>query len=407
MNRILKIVGGPLKGAEIALVAGTKVKVGSGDDCDVLVSDPTLEKFAFELDVAEDEVTITTPDGAAKTMLDFEAREFGSSAFAVGPDEGKWQEIVWPEEREEGRGKREGDDGGGAGEVPPKAEPRKDKAEDAGHAAEDAKEDEKKPSRVSRLVSLVLVVAAIVLVLIAILCLRCCRNCRELPCETVASRMTLSEVAARYGLTVAETNGQSVIRGDLKCRADRLAATAAAYQAQPGVEVDLSDDESLLEAAEALIGMVAGGSLKVIGATNRVVTLKGKVGSVEELRWVLGAFDRDVPGVAKIDCGQVICGSAPAPKAIVAVGDVKPAAAVAPQTTAAVPPVAALPAKVGHKAAPRLPLCGILTVPYPCIILKNGSRISEGGAFGGYVVEKIRADALTLRDGERTFEWKP
>ena len=108
MNRILKIVGGPLKGAEIALVAGTKVKVGSGDDCDVLVSDPTLEKFAFELDVAEDEVTITTPDGAAKTMLDCEAKEFGSSAFAVGPAEGKWQEIVWAEKKsEEGSGKSE------------------------------------------------------------------------------------------------------------------------------------------------------------------------------------------------------------------------------------------------------------------------------------------------------------
>ena len=107
MKRILKIVGGPLKGAEIALVAGTKVKVGSGDDCDVLVSDPTLEKFAFELDVAEDEVTLTLPDGAARTLLDFEVREFGSSAFAVGPAEGVWQELVWPEKRDRGTGNRD------------------------------------------------------------------------------------------------------------------------------------------------------------------------------------------------------------------------------------------------------------------------------------------------------------
>ena len=400
MNRILKIVGGPLKGAEIALVAGTKVKVGSGDDCDVLVSDPTLEKFAFELDVAEDEVTITTPDGAAKTMLDFEAKEFGSSAFAVGPAEGKWQEIVWPEKREEGRGKR--DEGEVAGEVPPKAEPL-NRTESGAERKEEISEN---PS-VIRPLSIVVAVAAVVLALIAILCLRSCWNCGGERCDAVASRVTLSDVAARYGLEVTETNGQSVIRGDLKCRADRLAATAAAYQVQPGVEVDLSDDESLLEAAEALIGMVAGDSVKVVGATNRVVTLKGKVGSAEELRWVLGAFDRDVPNVAKIDCGQVVCGSAPAPKAIVAVGEAKPpVAAGTPQPTVA-PLPSALPEKVRHKAAPRLPLCGILTVPYPCIILKNGNRVSEGGAFGGYVVEKIRADALTLRDGERTFEWKP
>ena len=406
MNRILKIVGGPLKGAEIALVAGTKVKVGSGDDCDVLVSDPTLEKFAFELDVAEDEVTITTPDGAAKTMLDYEAKEFGSSAFAVGAAEGKWQEIVWPEKRnEELRVKSEEV----AGEVPPKADPLKEGEKDVRRETEDTKGGEKKPSCVSRLVSLVLVVAAIVLVLIAILCLRCCRNCRETRCETVISRVTLSDVAARYGLTVTETNGQFVVRGDLKSRADRLAATAAAYQAQPGVEVDLSDDESLLEAAEALIGMVAGDSLKVIGATNRVVALRGKVGSIEELRRIIWAFDRDVPCATKVDCGRVICGSMPAPKTIVAVGDVKPVASGTPQTTA-VPLAVELPAKPargGRKAVTRLPLCGILTVPYPCIILKNGNRVSEGGEFGGYVVEKIRTDALTLRDGARTFEWKP
>ena len=100
-------MGGPLKGAEIALVAGTRVKVGSGDGCDILVADPTLGKAAFELDVGEDEVTIVTSDGTAKTMLDFEAREFGASAFAIGPAEGAWQEIVWTEKREEGVGNGE------------------------------------------------------------------------------------------------------------------------------------------------------------------------------------------------------------------------------------------------------------------------------------------------------------
>lgn len=83
MNRILRVVGGPLKGAEIALVAGTKVKVGSGDGCDVLVSDPSLGDVAFELEVAEDEVSIITPDGATKTLLDYEAHHFGSSAFGL------------------------------------------------------------------------------------------------------------------------------------------------------------------------------------------------------------------------------------------------------------------------------------------------------------------------------------
>ena len=425
----MKIVGGPLKGAEIALVAGTRVKVGSGDGCDILVADSTLGKAAFELDVGEDEVTITTPDGAAKTMLDYEAWEFGSSAFAVGAAEGAWPEIVWPgKESEEGSGKSE--EGRGKSEEMPSG-----KAEDARPETEDGTGGEKEPARGSRLMVVVLAAVAVALVLIALLCLRSCRNCGAELGESSAPCATLAGVAQRYGLAVVETNGQSVIRGDLKCRSERLAATAEAFQAQPGVEVDLSDDESLLEAAEALVSMVAGDSLKVVGATNRVIALKGKVASQEALRGILGALDRDVPCVSKVDCAQVVCDFKPVAMPIVSLKDLEPmtperrltvprrtdeteeAEAVrqevrvvpeAPvRSEAPVPAPAARRGGNGKTAAPRLPLCGILTVPYPCIILKDGARVSEGGEFGGYVVEKIGADALTLRSGKRTFEWKP
>ena len=70
MNRFLKIVGGPLRGSEIALVAGTTVKVGSGEGCDILVSDPTLGDVAFELEVTDEDVTITLPDGTECSVAD-------------------------------------------------------------------------------------------------------------------------------------------------------------------------------------------------------------------------------------------------------------------------------------------------------------------------------------------------
>ena len=402
MNRILRVVGGPLKGAEIALVAGTRVKVGSGDGCDVLVADPTLGKTAFELDVGEDEVTIVTPDGTAKTMLDFEAREFGSSAFAIGPAEGAWQEIVWAETREEGTGKREENVGEVAGEVPPKADPLK-KAEDEGREADDGE----KPSRVSCLVSLVLLAIGVILLLALFWYLRCYRGCCEERRDAVAPRVTLAEVAARYGLSVSETNGQTVVRGDLKTRAERLAATAAAFQAKPGAEVDIVDDESLYEAADALLGLVAQGtSLRVVAATNRVVVLKGSVASADFLRATLAALANDVPGMAKADCSAVACGGkllgdewlARVPQA-----EKSQSAAVVPAAVAAV----RVPVRADKPAVPRLPVCGIVMTPYPCLILKNGSRISEGGTFGGYTVRCITADSLTLSDGVRTFEWKP
>lgn len=403
MNRILRVVGGPLKGAEIALVAGTRVKVGSGDGCDVLVADPTLGKTAFELDVGEDEVTIVTPDGTAKTMLDFEAREFGSSAFAIGPAEGAWQEIVWAETREEGTGKREENVGEVAGEVPPKADPLK-----GGKDEKPGTEDGEKPSRVSRFLFLVLLAVVVILVLLGFFWyLRCYRGCCEERRDAVAPRVTLAEVATRYGLSVSETNGQTVVRGDLKTRAERLAATAAAFQAMPGAEVDIVDDESLYEAADALLGLVAQGtSLRVVAATNRVVVLKGSVASADFLRATLAALANDVPGMAKADCSAVVCGGK-------SLGDEwlsrvpqtgkSQSAAVVPAAVAAV----RVPARADKPAVPRLPVCGIVMTPYPCLILKNGSRISEGGTFGGYTVRCITADSLTLSDGVRTFEMKP
>ena len=42
MNFLLKIVEGPNKGAEIALVEGVAVTLGKGDDCDIVLADPTL-----------------------------------------------------------------------------------------------------------------------------------------------------------------------------------------------------------------------------------------------------------------------------------------------------------------------------------------------------------------------------
>ena len=415
MNRILRVVGGPLKGAEIALVAGTRIKVGSGDACDVLVSDPSLGDVAFELEVAEDEVSIIMPDGATKTLLDYEAQTFGSSSFAIGAAEGTWPEVVWPEKKsEELRVKSEGVP---SGELPPKVDSLKEKPKDGKPEAEDAKGG--KGRHVFGLVSLVLLSVVIVLALLAFWWLRCRKTCCSEQASSLLPRVTLADVAERYGVSVVETNGLVILRGNLKTRAERLEATAAAFQAKPGVELDLMDDESLDEAAGALVSMIVGDALKVETATNRIVVLRGDAGTSETLRQVLAAMARDIPGLLNIDCARVVCGEELETPVKVSFASVKADV----QTARSVEPEPQIPRSVeseqkpllakGKKvkrlvAAPlKLPLCGILTVPYPCIILKNGNRVFEGGEFGGYTVEKISATAVTLRDGKRTFEWKP
>ena len=60
------------------------------------------------------------------------------------------------------------------------------------------------------------------------------------------------------------------------------------------------------------------------------------------------------------------------------------------------------------RQAPRLPLCGVVLQPYPCLVLQNGQRLAVGAEVGGYKIERIARDRITLRRGEEEpLEWTP
>ena len=67
------------------------------------------------------------------------------------------------------------------------------------------------------------------------------------------------------------------------------------------------------------------------------------------------------------------------------------------------------PAGTGQrdKQPDNLPVCGILTVPYPCLVLKNGTRLIEGAQVGESTIVKIEPDAVTLTNAMGRFVWKP
>ena len=58
-------------------------------------------------------------------------------------------------------------------------------------------------------------------------------------------------------------------------------------------------------------------------------------------------------------------------------------------------------------SAPKMPVVGVMTVPYPCIVLKDGSRVTEGAEFGGFIIDRIGADTIRIKGPEGTFEWRP
>ncbi|MBO7483465.1 MAG: hypothetical protein J6U17_06245, partial [Kiritimatiellae bacterium] len=58
-------------------------------------------------------------------------------------------------------------------------------------------------------------------------------------------------------------------------------------------------------------------------------------------------------------------------------------------------------------SAPSFPVCGILTVPYPCLVMRDGKRILEGASVGDWTIEKIEADFVTVTNATGRFTWKP
>ena len=60
-----------------------------------------------------------------------------------------------------------------------------------------------------------------------------------------------------------------------------------------------------------------------------------------------------------------------------------------------------------RKGAPVLPVCGILTTPYPCLVMRDGRRVMEGAVFGDGVIVEIGADSVTITNSAGRFTWKP
>ena len=104
MNFLLKIVEGPNKGAEIALVEGVAVTLGKGEDCDIVLADPTMPEAPITVEASADGVAV-----GGEPLESFSVKTFGATSFAVGPADAPWGELKWPkaEVREEEPGDKE------------------------------------------------------------------------------------------------------------------------------------------------------------------------------------------------------------------------------------------------------------------------------------------------------------
>ncbi len=427
MNVLLKIVQGPNAGAEIAVAEGMTVSIGKGDSCDILLADQSLADVACELEVSAERVRMLLPGGAEERLEPFAVKFLGeTTAIAIGPETGAWGELVWPSR----------------GAAVTEAEPSG--ADETGERAESeeapkAEEGKKRSFGCGCIVALgfLMPIAFVALVFL----LWPFRSSAAKLMGPVAAHVrpvvhfihdagigvagfawdfakgcipegdgekpvppppSIHDVAEAHGLSCVETNGTCVFSGNFATRAQRLSATAAAYAAKPGVMLDLSDDESLHHAVAEVLELLSEGKLKVCSATNRIVALSGFSPGASNLRATLEAIRADVPNVRNVDCTRVRLGES---NGVVDVSETGEAVEAKPAVKGV--KTARVSREKRKSSAPKMPVVGVMTVPYPCIVLKDGSRVTEGAEFGGFVIDKIGADTIRVKGPEGTFEWRP
>lgn len=429
MNVLLKIVQGPNAGAEIAVAEGMTVSLGKGDSCDILLADQSLADVACELEVSAERVRMLHPGGVEERLEPFVVKFLGeTTAIAIGPETGAWGELVWPV-----RGSVATEtESSSAAEL-------NETAESAEESTEENKEKGKRHFGCGCIVSLALFVPVFLVALaflmwpfrssVAKLLGSTAPHLRPVVyfvhdagigavgfawdlakgCipegdgdESVPPPPSIRDVAAAHGLLCVETNGTCVLSGNFATRMQRLSATAAAYAAKPGVTLDVSDDESLRHAASEILELVSEGKLKVHSATNRIIELSGFSPGASNLRATLEAIRADVPNVRNVDCTRVTLGESNVISEVV-----EPANPEASKPAVKGVKTARVHRDKRKSSAPKMPVVGVMTVPYPCIVLKDGSRVTEGAEFGGFVIDRIGADTIRVRGPEGTFEWRP
>lgn len=408
MNFILKIVEGPNRGAEIALVEGVAVTLGKGDGCDIVLADTTLPDAPVGIEASADSVSI---DG--EPVEQFEVKTLGSTSFAVGPADAPWGELKWPKSVEEGTGSGDSSrrDAETQSEAKEESSAKNGKAENQDDLSDPAPPREKnRRGCLGCLVAFALLVLALAVLAwlfraaVGPYAEKALQSVRESlhgeggsagEAKDAAGAMSLSAVAARYGLELKEADGAAKLSGNLKTRAERLRATAEAYGARPGVDLDLSDDESFKASADDALFTITEGAMKVVAATNRVLSIAGTSSSPFALKRIIESLNTDLPKLRDVDASGVVYGMVPGNEAgdnddgetLIGVSHAKRRAAKAKD--------------------PSLPVCGILTKPYPCLVMRDGSRVLEGAALGESVILKIEADAVTVTNSTGRFTWKP
>ena len=414
MAFLLKIVEGPNKGAEIALVEGVAITLGKTDDCDVILADPTLPDAPLEISASADAVLV-----GGVPLEPFNVRTAGSTGIAVGPADAPWGPLVWPKPEETSDSHI--DESSDRQTVETKDDGTIQQSDDGTTGQSDNQTIRQSDNQTKkRRGCLGCLLAAIVILTILLLLGWIFRAALRPRAQALRDRISvkwrsngggevsavntdapassgfaLEKLADHYGLLLEEDNGRAKLSGNFTTRAERLQATAEAYASRPGIDLDFSDDESFRTAAEDSLFTLTEGAMKVMTATNRYLHLTGISESPLTLQKTLEQLNSDLPKLRGFDVASVklVSPASPMPSEAAALADKQ-----SNRQTVKRP---------ARPVAPVLPVCGILTTPYPCLVMRDGRRILEGGTVGDATILSIDADSVTVTNAAGRFTWKP
>ena len=406
MNYLLKIVQGPHAGAEIALVEGS-VTFGSSDACDIVLADSSLPAEAFALEASDAGVTLKAlPDGEARALDLYTLFTFGNSSFAVGENGVPWPELKAPPPPPPPEPPAEAPDAETESPAPQPA------------PAPEAPSPAAKPQRRGLGCIPTLVLALLLFFAGFFVCHYQTWYWPDSPVfgrpdaapareaspaqsavEPAAPEKSLADWAAEHGVAVSERDGETVLAGNFTNRTERLLFAQDAYARDQDLSLDLSDDETLRAGVEEVLFAQSEGRVKLATATNRVVKLVGRARSRAELLQTVAAICTDVNRVRVVDDTAVVCGDGLKTKAPTRYQAISERAERKHPFTA--------PEAKPDAPAPQCPVSGIILMPYPCLLLRDGGRAAEGSMVGEFKVEKIEADKVTLKRGEETVTWHP
>lgn len=370
MKWVFKVLQGQHKGAELALPEGSSFTAGRASSCDLVLMDATLAAEAFELHCSNTEIRLTArmegiridgvpvPQSETKSVPLYTVVAVGMTRFCLG-EAGK----AWP-------------------------------------ASPDRLLDELERTAIRHRIGrqwrqALLVGITLVGLGGALLGLYrwAARDAIAAPIQTLPppETMTAETIAERFGLTLEQQGERICLNGNVADSATREHIRTLVRQHHPSAQVNVTDDATLRRSIEQLFTALDEPHARVVAATNRCVSVGGSLSSQAALNRLFTAIRNDLPYVRHLEAAADLqidtCVSAVSPE----------------KSSPAVP----TSAPVTKRNPVTLPVAGIVQAPYPCLILKDGQRCSEGGQIGRYTILRITPDCVEVQQGEHTYQWIP